>query len=188
MDRYLAVVRVSKSQWEPGKLFCLSCCVLIWGMAAGISSPMIAIYEYSKIYIVPLPTEEDETTTYYGYICASHKVLLEICVAWNLVQMGKNTKFFWQNRRSCYCMLCFCQKILNLLIIWAFNPRSLPECSCVKQFDYKLTVTFHTYRFLLLPFSGSKLIIIFDYIHIHFRASRDDILVDEYCRRKTNLD
>ncbi|XP_070503092.1 orexin receptor type 2-like [Chironomus tepperi] len=74
MDRYMAVVRIAKSQWEPGKLFCLTCCVLIWGMAAGISSPMIAIYQFYKLYVVPLPKYENEELTYYvGTICASNK-------------------------------------------------------------------------------------------------------------------
>lgn len=71
----MAVVRIAKSQWEPGKLFCFTCCVLIWGMAAGISSPMIAIYQFYKLYVVPLPKDEDEELTYYiGNICASSKV------------------------------------------------------------------------------------------------------------------
>ncbi|KAG5667433.1 hypothetical protein PVAND_015413 [Polypedilum vanderplanki] len=74
MDRYMAVVRVTKAQWEPGKLFCVTCCVLVWGMAAGVSSPMLTIYQYFKIYIVPYPEHPDDKLTYYiGHVCASHK-------------------------------------------------------------------------------------------------------------------
>lgn len=74
MDRYMAVVRIAKTQWEPGKLFCLTCCVLIWGMAAGISSPMISIYEYYKILVIVRGDEEAIENGYTAYICVSHKV------------------------------------------------------------------------------------------------------------------
>jgi hypothetical protein len=74
MDRYMAVVRVAKIQWEPNKWFCITCCVLVWGMAAGISSPMLTIYQFYRIYIVPLPEHPDDELTYYvGHVCASHK-------------------------------------------------------------------------------------------------------------------
>jgi hypothetical protein len=44
-------------------------------MAAGISSPMISIYEHILIYVVPLPENPDDELTYYiGYLCATHKV------------------------------------------------------------------------------------------------------------------
>jgi hypothetical protein len=75
MDRYMAVVRIAKTQWEPGKLFCFTCCVLVWGMAAGISSPMLTIYQHLRIYVVPLPENEGDKLTYYAaHVCASNKV------------------------------------------------------------------------------------------------------------------
>lgn len=77
LDRYMAVVRLDKGSWEPGKVFCLSCCVLIWGFAAGVSSPMLNIYDYFKIYVVPLPDpdEVDPILTYYvAHLCGSDKV------------------------------------------------------------------------------------------------------------------
>lgn len=77
LDRYMAVVRIVKGSWEPGKVFCLTCCILIWGFAAGISSPMLTIYDYYRVYVVPLPdpNEDNPVLTYYvGYLCGSDKV------------------------------------------------------------------------------------------------------------------
>ena len=76
LDRYMAVVRIVKGTWEPGKLFCISCCVLIWGFSAAVSSPLLTLYDYFKIYIVPLPNPEEENpelTYYVGYLCGSDK-------------------------------------------------------------------------------------------------------------------
>lgn len=73
----MAVVRIAKVQWEPGKVFCLTCCVLVWGMAAGISSPMLTIYQHLRIYVVPMPKDNDTELSYYdAYACASNKVNL----------------------------------------------------------------------------------------------------------------
>jgi len=77
LDRYMAVVRIIKGQWEPGRLFCITCGVLIWGFSAAMASPMFQIYDYFKVYIVPLPdpNEDDPVLTYYvEYLCSSDKV------------------------------------------------------------------------------------------------------------------
>lgn len=77
MDRYMAVVRIIKGNWDPGLCFCVTCVILIWGMCAGVSSPMLTIYDHYKIYIVPVPDsmEIDPVLTYYeGYLCGSDKV------------------------------------------------------------------------------------------------------------------
>lgn len=77
MDRYMAVVRMIKGNWDPGLCFCLTCVILIWGMCAGVSSPMLTIYDHYKIFIVPVPDEIeiDPVLTYYeGYLCGSDKV------------------------------------------------------------------------------------------------------------------
>jgi hypothetical protein len=76
-DRYMAVVRIVKGSWEPSKLFCIACCTIIWGFSAAVSSPLLAIYQHYKIYIVPVPEnlrEGDELTYYVGYLCGSDKV------------------------------------------------------------------------------------------------------------------
>lgn len=52
VDRYLAVVRWIKGTWEPSKLFCGAGAVFVWGLAAGISSPMISSYFIAEFYII----------------------------------------------------------------------------------------------------------------------------------------
>lgn len=77
MDRYMAVVRIIKGNWDPKLCFCLTCVILIWGMSAGVSSPMLTIYDHYKIYIVPEPdpSEVKPVLTYYeGYLCGTGKV------------------------------------------------------------------------------------------------------------------
>lgn len=77
LDRYMAVVRIVKGSWEPTKLFCVTCCVLIWGFSAAVSSPLLTLYDHFRVYIVPLPDpeEEDPELTYYvAYLCGSDKV------------------------------------------------------------------------------------------------------------------
>ena len=76
LDRYMAVLRIVKGTWEPGKLFCTSCCVLIWGFSAAVSSPLLTLYDFFEIYIVPLPNPEEENlelTYYVGNLCGSDK-------------------------------------------------------------------------------------------------------------------
>lgn len=77
LDRYMAVVRIVKGSWEPSKLFCVTCCAIIWGFSAAVSSPLLSIYDYFRVYVVPLPDpkEVDPVLTYYkAYLCASNKV------------------------------------------------------------------------------------------------------------------
>lgn len=77
LDRYMAVIRICKGSWEPSKLCTLSSCVLIWGFSAAVSSPLLTIYDHSKVYVVPLPDpeEEDPELTYYvANLCGSNKV------------------------------------------------------------------------------------------------------------------
>lgn len=76
----MAVVRIVKGSWEPSKLFCVTCCVLIWGFSAGVSSPLLTIYDYYKVFVVPIPDPEDENpylNYYVGHLCASDKVSTE---------------------------------------------------------------------------------------------------------------
>lgn len=86
-DRYMAVVRIVKGSWEPSKLFCIACCTIIWGFSAGVSSPLLAINELHKIYIVPAPIiQGDELTYYVGYLCGSDKVNNSIFICKNSIQ------------------------------------------------------------------------------------------------------
>lgn len=76
LDRYMAVVRIVKGSWEPSKIFCVTCCVLIWGFSAAVSSPLLTLYDYFTVYIVPLPDPEEENpvlTYYVRYLCGSQK-------------------------------------------------------------------------------------------------------------------
>lgn len=52
IDRYLAVVRWVNGTWEPSKLFCGAAAVFVWGLAAGISSPMISSYFIAEFFII----------------------------------------------------------------------------------------------------------------------------------------
>lgn len=52
VDRYLAITRLIKGAWEPSKIFCAAGAVFVWGLAAGISSPMIASYFIMEFYII----------------------------------------------------------------------------------------------------------------------------------------
>lgn len=52
VDRYLAVIRFIKGTWAPSKLFCGAGAVFVWGLAAGISSPMISSYFIIEFYII----------------------------------------------------------------------------------------------------------------------------------------
>lgn len=73
-DRYMAIVRIVKGHWEPGKLFSLTCCVLIWAMAAGVSSPMLTLYDFQSIYITKEPPSGEGDDLYAGHLCASETV------------------------------------------------------------------------------------------------------------------
>ncbi|CAO1415856.1 unnamed protein product [Diamesa serratosioi] len=76
LDRYLAVVRMFKGQWDPGYCFCIISFVIIWGVSAFISSPMLFIYVEIKTIVIraPLPLDAVQTwTSYHGFQCISDK-------------------------------------------------------------------------------------------------------------------
>ncbi|CAO1413819.1 unnamed protein product [Diamesa tonsa] len=76
MDRYMAVVRINKGDWNPDLCLSVSIVILIWGMCAGVSSPMLTFYDHYKIFIVPFPDpmEIDPVLSYYeGYLCGFKK-------------------------------------------------------------------------------------------------------------------
>jgi 7 transmembrane receptor (rhodopsin family) len=80
LDRYMAVSRIIKGSWEPSKVFTVTCCVLIWGFSAAVSSPLLTIYDFYRIYVVPLPdpNEENPVLRYYvAHLCGSDKVSLD---------------------------------------------------------------------------------------------------------------
>lgn len=80
LDRYMAIIRIVKGIWEPKQAFCNTCAVLIWGLAMGVSSPMIGMYKYIKVYLIPRPVNEEDldnaelTNFPFIYICAHDKV------------------------------------------------------------------------------------------------------------------
>ncbi|XP_062558646.1 neuropeptide Y receptor type 5 [Armigeres subalbatus] len=75
LDRYMAVVRISKGSWEPSGLFCFTCAILIWGLAAGVSSPMLTMYQiYNVIVLIADRNQADVITGYFlAEICATDK-------------------------------------------------------------------------------------------------------------------
>ncbi|CAO1413827.1 unnamed protein product [Diamesa tonsa] len=102
MDRYMAVVRIIKGNWDPGLCFCLTCVILIWGMCAGVSSPMLTIYDHYKIFIVPVPDEMeiDPVLTYYeGYLCGSDKDenTYYFVIIFTFIFLPLLTTFLWLN-------------------------------------------------------------------------------------------
>ncbi|EAA00654.2 AGAP011942-PA, partial [Anopheles gambiae str. PEST] len=76
LDRYMAVRSLVKGVWEPNGWFCLTCGVLIWGLAAGIASPMLTLYEmYDIVVLTTDPQQPHEIVTgyYMATICATDK-------------------------------------------------------------------------------------------------------------------
>lgn len=77
VDRYLAIVQWIKGTWEPSKLFCGAGAVFVWGLAAGISSPMISSYFIVEFYIIH--TDPDNRSHMIDIeeaeMCSSEKVI-----------------------------------------------------------------------------------------------------------------
>lgn len=74
LDRYLAVVKYIKGTWNPGTMFSASCAVIVWGFAAGISSPVLSAYQTTDIAIV----SQAKNKTTFGKACYCAKVSLNL--------------------------------------------------------------------------------------------------------------
>lgn len=75
VDRYLAIVRWIKGTWEPSKLFCGAGAVFVWGLAAGISSPMLSSYYIAEFYIIFTdPDNQSMIGIEQAEMCTSDKV------------------------------------------------------------------------------------------------------------------
>lgn len=76
LDRYMAVVKVFKSSWEPKALSCIIGTVVVWAIGAGISSPMLSAYFLVDMTIVE--TEPHNRSIgireYHAQICINNKV------------------------------------------------------------------------------------------------------------------
>uniref|UniRef100_A0A182N2R7 G-protein coupled receptors family 1 profile domain-containing protein n=1 Tax=Anopheles dirus TaxID=7168 RepID=A0A182N2R7_9DIPT len=76
LDRYMAVRSLVKGVWEPNGWFCATCAVLIWGLAAGIASPMLTLYEVYDIVVLTTDSQhpvEIISGYYMATICATDK-------------------------------------------------------------------------------------------------------------------
>ncbi|XP_058829362.1 alpha-2A adrenergic receptor [Topomyia yanbarensis] len=75
LDRYMAVVQLTKGSYEPSRVFCITCAVLIWGLSAGVSSPMLTLYQIYDIIVLIMDPENPEiiTGTFMAKICATDK-------------------------------------------------------------------------------------------------------------------
>lgn len=75
LDRYMAVVRLSKGTYEPSGLFCATCAVLIWGLSAGVSSPMLTLYQIYDVIVLVTDSSEPEMIigSFMTEICATNK-------------------------------------------------------------------------------------------------------------------
>lgn len=81
-NRYMAVVRIDKGSSEPTKVFSTTCCSMILGFSAAVSSPFFTSYDYLLYYVVPVPDPEEDhpvATYYIGYICRSDLVRKTSC-------------------------------------------------------------------------------------------------------------
>lgn len=111
-DRYMAVVRVTRGRWEPGKLFCLTCCALIWGMAAGVSSPMLTLYDYKEIYIAVNGTDGEVKYT------PAHWCICEKVEESSLLKRNKLNFFYFQIENAFYFSVIFSFIFAPLLIFF----------------------------------------------------------------------
>lgn len=77
LDRYFAVIRIVKGPWEPGRTFCVAATILLWGLAAGISSPMLSSYTIFDIYVIITnhPISSEVLGLEQFEMCAGEKVL-----------------------------------------------------------------------------------------------------------------
>lgn len=77
LDRYFAVIRIVKGPWEPGRAFCVAGTILLWGLAAGISSPMLTSYTIFDVYVI-ITSHPSSPLTILGLeefqVCAGEKV------------------------------------------------------------------------------------------------------------------
>jgi hypothetical protein len=75
-DRYMSFVRLTKGNWEPEKLLCNTILIFVWGLAVGISSPSIGMYNYILIHVKTedVPDLEIDPYIYSAHFCAHTKV------------------------------------------------------------------------------------------------------------------
>ncbi len=94
VDRYLAIIRLIKGTWEPSKLFCGAGAVFVWGLAAGISSPMISSYYIVEFYIIySNPDNRSEMLSIEeAEMCTSQKVTITFALSFWL-SIGINDNF-----------------------------------------------------------------------------------------------
>jgi hypothetical protein len=82
LDRYIAIKRLHRSPWEPTKSFCVACCLAVWSLAAAVSSPMVKMYEYYKVFVISddfIKKNSIESTNieyYEGFMCGKSQVSL----------------------------------------------------------------------------------------------------------------
>jgi 7 transmembrane receptor (rhodopsin family) len=71
LDRYLAVLNVSKSPKFESKTICFSCMIVVWLLSCAISSPTLFRYKHKPVYVVP---DRDLDYFYVGYVCVTDTV------------------------------------------------------------------------------------------------------------------
>lgn len=52
LDRYLAIVKYINGTWNPSAILCVSWAIFVWGLAAGIASPMLSSFYLIEFYII----------------------------------------------------------------------------------------------------------------------------------------
>lgn len=78
LDRYFAVIRIVKGPWEPGTTFCIAGTILLWGLAAGISTPMLTSYSIFDIWVI-ITNHPIDLTVFdlkQFQVCAGEKVII----------------------------------------------------------------------------------------------------------------
>lgn len=84
LDRYVAIKRLHKSPWEPSKPFCVGCCLAVWILAAAVSSPIVKVYDYYNVIVIPDDTLKTKAVDgqsfeyYIGSMCGRCQVILRL--------------------------------------------------------------------------------------------------------------
>ena len=101
VDRYLAMVRLTKGLWDPGCLFCFICVLVIWGLSSGIASPMLTLYHvFEIIVLIPDPSKPASILDFFqAKVCISDKTKNSFYygIVFAIIFLPLLITFFWLN-------------------------------------------------------------------------------------------
>ncbi|XP_058456327.1 alpha-2A adrenergic receptor [Malaya genurostris] len=101
LDRYMAVMQLTKGNYEPSKVFCITCAVLIWGLSAGVSSPMLTLYQIYDIVVLIMDPSNPEIVngSFLAKICATDKSKngYYFGIIFTIIFLPLSLSFIWLN-------------------------------------------------------------------------------------------